>query len=61
MLEIVPVKVSSGSEAPAKNGKLGLVRDANEAVWANLNLESSECFCVKVSVYSGATGAGSFS
>ncbi len=56
------IKVSSGSTAPAKNWRLCLIQNANEAVWVftYLNLDYSKHFWLKVNFDLEAKPAGSW-
>lgn len=56
------IKVSLGSTAPAKNWRLCLIQNANEAVWvfAYLNLDYGKHFWVKVNLDLEAKPAGSW-
>lgn len=56
------IKVSAGSAAPAKNWRLCLIQNANEAVWvfAYLNLDYSKHFWLKVNLDLEAKPAGSW-
>lgn len=56
------IKVSSGSAALAKNWRLRLIQNTNDAVWvvAYLNLDYSKHFWVKVNIDLEAKPAGSW-